>query len=166
MIPRAYITAWRKYAPWSDDAFVEQDLVLSRALVEIFSKKVIIKQLAFRGGTALNKLFFKSAYRFSEDIDLVQIDAGPIGEVMNAIRDQLDTWLGSPSTKQGRGRVTLSYRFLSELEPVGQRRLKIEINTREHFSVLGMEQKVFAVSNPWFEGDAPITIYPYSTHLK
>jgi len=33
MIQQAYITGWRSIAPWSDDAQVEQDLVLSRAVV-------------------------------------------------------------------------------------------------------------------------------------
>ena len=34
MIPRDYVTAWRATAPWVDDAQAEQDLVISRALVE------------------------------------------------------------------------------------------------------------------------------------
>jgi len=34
VIPQAHITAWRATAPWVDDAQVEQDLVLSRAVVE------------------------------------------------------------------------------------------------------------------------------------
>jgi hypothetical protein len=37
MIPRDYITEWRGQAPWVQDFQVEQDLVISRALVEIFS---------------------------------------------------------------------------------------------------------------------------------
>lgn len=73
MIPRAYITAWRKIAPWSTDAQIEQDLILSRALVEIFSQPILSSQLAFRGGTALHKLFLTPASRYSEDIDLVQV---------------------------------------------------------------------------------------------
>jgi len=32
VIPRDFITEWRKVAPWADDAQVEQDLVLSRAV--------------------------------------------------------------------------------------------------------------------------------------
>ena len=36
MIPRDYITEWRVEAPWVQDSQVEQDLVISRALVEIF----------------------------------------------------------------------------------------------------------------------------------
>ncbi len=66
MISRAYITAWRANTPWSTDAQVEQDLVLSRALVEIFSDPLLRAQLAFRGGTALYKLYLVPP-RYSED---------------------------------------------------------------------------------------------------
>jgi hypothetical protein len=79
MIPRAAITAWRPSAPWSTDAQVEQDLVLSRAIVEIFSDPTLASALVFRGGTALHKLFLAPAQRYSEDIDLVQAAPGPIG---------------------------------------------------------------------------------------
>jgi len=159
VIPRAHVTAWRKHAPWPDDALVEQDLVLSRALVELYSQEIIAGQLAFRGGTALHKLFFEPAARYSEDIDLVQLEAGPIGPAMNAIRECLDSWLGPPNSKQGQSRVTLLYRFLTETEPAGRRRLKIEIHSREHFSVLDIDRRVFSVSNPWFTGRALITVY-------
>ena len=140
MIPHDHITAWRSRAPWIQDFQVEQDLVLSRALVEIFSEPVLAEGLAFRGGTALHKLHLKSAVRYSEDIDLVQIDAGPAGPIMNAFRDVLDPWLGQPQWRQTRGRVSLVYRFEPENTPPMRMRLKIEINSREHFSILGFEK--------------------------
>ena len=34
MIPRDFITEWRSEAPWTPDEQVEQDLVISRAVVE------------------------------------------------------------------------------------------------------------------------------------
>lgn len=129
MISRAFITAWRSHVPWVDDAQVEQDLVLSRALAEIYSDPLLTEELAFRGGTALHKLFFKPAGRYSEDIDLVQVRAGPIGAIIDALRARLDPWLGSPQRKQGHGRVTLIYRFMSEIPPTEPLRLKVEINT-------------------------------------
>lgn len=55
MIPRAQITAWRSQAPWPSYAQVEQDLMLSRALVGMFRSQKISTKLAFRGGTALHK---------------------------------------------------------------------------------------------------------------
>ena len=91
MIPRDYVTAWRTRAPWVQDAQVEQDLVLSRALVEIFSHPVLAEGLAMRGGTAIYKLYLQPAARYSEDIDLVQIEAGPAGPLMDALREALSS---------------------------------------------------------------------------
>jgi hypothetical protein len=108
MIPRDYISEWRASAPWIQDSQVEQDLVISRALVDIFMHPLLSKSLAFRGGTALYKMHIKPAARYSEDIDLVQVTAEPIGPVLEALREKLDHWLGSPTWKQNEGRVTLN----------------------------------------------------------
>lgn len=159
MIPRDYITAWRSEAPWIQDFQVEQDLIISKALVDIFSQPLLREALAFRGGTALYKLFLKPPLRYSEDIDLVQISAGPAGELMDALRAVLNPWLGEPRWKQTEGRVTFNYRFDSEDSPPGPLRLKVEINTREHLSVYGIEPIPFTVSSRWFEGSCAILSY-------
>ena len=91
MIPRDYITQWRERAPWSEDFQVEQDLIISRALVEIFSDPALAGALAFRGGTALYKLYLTPPARYSEDIDLVQILPSPAGPVMDRLRGALDS---------------------------------------------------------------------------
>ena len=159
MIPRAHVTAWRASAPWPADAQVEQDLVLSRALVALYSLPEVAKTLAFRGGTALHKLVLPRPGRYSEDIDLVQIVPGPIGPVLDAVREALDPWLGSPGRKQTADGATLVYRFESSGLPVQPMRLKVEINTREHGSQVPMRRQDFAVSNPWFEGAAAVMTY-------
>ena len=97
MIPFDYITEWRAEAPWIDDAQVEQDLVISRALVEIFRHPALADSLALRGGTALSKLQLRPPARYSEDIDLVQTTAQPAGPMMNALRAVLEHWLGKPN---------------------------------------------------------------------
>lgn len=159
MISRAHITAWRADAPWSTDAQVEQDLVISRAIVEIFSDPVLSGRLAFRGGTALHKLYLTPPARYSEDIDFVQVEAGPIGDIMTALRRQLDSWLGAARSKQSAGRATMIYRFDSEIPPITPLRLNVEVNTREHFSILGFTRKPFAVDNQWFRGSAELLSY-------
>lgn len=159
MIPRDYITAWRTNAPWVQDVQVEQDLVICRALVAIFSNPVLSKALAFRGGTALYKLFLKPAARYSEDIDLVQVEAVPSGPIMSELHAVLDPWLGKPKSKQSEGRVTFTYRFESEGQPPISLRLKVEINTREHFTVYGLATQPFAVDSPWFAGECAILTY-------
>ncbi|MGH6690157.1 MAG: nucleotidyl transferase AbiEii/AbiGii toxin family protein, partial [Gammaproteobacteria bacterium] len=159
MIPRDYITEWRAEAPWVQDFQVEQDLILSRALVAIFSEPVLHGALAFRGGTALYKLHLKPAARYSEDIDLVQTRAERAGPTMEALRAVLDPWLGKPRWKQNEGRVTFVYRFESEDVPPVPLRLKVETNTREHFSVYGLRRCGFRVESRWFEGACRIQSY-------
>lgn len=165
MIPRDYITEWREHAPWVQDIQVEQDLVISRALVEIFRHPLLAQALAFRGGTALYKLYIKPAARYSEDIDLVQVRAEQAGPVMSALRSVLDPWLGAPRWKQTEGRVTFVYRFASEGVPSIPLRLKVETNTREHFAVHGFRNVPFDVGSRWFEGHCEIPTYDFDELL-
>ncbi len=159
MISQADIISWRNLAPWGGFDQVEHDLVLSRALCELYQHPIICENLVFRGGTALHKLFFDIAGRFSEDLDFVQAKAEPIGNTVDAIRECLDPWLGKPSWKQNQGRFTLNYRFQTEIEPVATRKVKIEINTREHNNLEPHLKKSYSVKNRWFYGEAIILTY-------
>lgn len=159
MIPKADIVAWRQVAPWVSDAQIEQDLIISRALVAMFQDALISEQLAFRGGTALHKLYFNPARRYSEDIDLVQIVPGPIGGLLDTLQAVLNIFLGEPRRKQKERSVTLTYRMESEGPPVVPLRLKMEINTREHFTVLGFRRRPFNVDSRWFTGECEITTF-------
>jgi predicted nucleotidyltransferase component of viral defense system len=79
------------------DAQVEQDLVIARAIVEMYSDDLLKKSLAFRGGTALHKLYLTPQIRYSEDIDLVQINSEPINPILKRMREKL-TFLGTKRT--------------------------------------------------------------------
>jgi predicted nucleotidyltransferase component of viral defense system len=79
MLPRGEILAWRAdQAPWADEDDVEQDLLLTRALCDVFADGFLREHLAFRGGTALHKLHLPPAARYSEDLDFVQREPEPI----------------------------------------------------------------------------------------
>ena len=151
MIPRRYIEEWKEFAPWPENSQVEQDLVIEKALVQIFSDPFLQEKLAFRGGTVLHKILLKPPVRYSEDIDLVQINPEPIKDTLSAIRKSLD-FLGKPIVKQKANNNTLIYRFESEIPPVINLRLKIEINCREHFSVLGYKEIEHQIENTWAKG--------------
>lgn len=159
MIPADFIAEWRAHTRWATDEQVEQDLVLSRALVTIFQDEELASTLALRGGTALHKLHFSPARRYSNDIDLVQLQPGPFGATMDRLRAQLDGWLGEPRREQGQG-VRLVYRFESEIPPVVRLKLKIETNTREHFTARGTMKMPFTVASRWWNGTSNITTYP------
>jgi len=164
MIATTYLNEWRQIVPWSDNKMVEQDLVISRLLVELFNHAKISDSLAFRGGTAIYKLFTSNPVRYSEDIDLVQIKAEPIGETITAIRSIVDPILGEPERKRSKKTFTLTYDILAE-DASEPQKLKIEINTREHFSVFGLQQKDFSIKSRWFSGKSTILSYEFNELL-
>jgi len=51
------------------------------------------------------------------------------------------------------------YRFDTEIKPIISMRLKIEINTREHFNVLGLKDIPYKVENSWFSGECTLIGY-------
>lgn len=65
MIPLAFIQAWSQHALWPDLRQVEQDLIISKALCDLFSAPRLKGKIAFRGGTAINKLLFQKPIRVS-----------------------------------------------------------------------------------------------------
>lgn len=158
MIPQSDIIEWSNTVAWQTNEQIEQDLIICRALVQIFNDDYLAGHLAFRGGTALHKLYIQPQSRYSEDIDLVQMKAGPIGKALDRIRTVLD-FIGKAKVEVGDTMATMKFRFDSEIAPVVILRLKIEINCREHFAELGWETKGFSVQSNWFEGSCSLTTY-------
>lgn len=158
MIPINEIKAWSNVVPWITDEQIEQDLVICRSLVEIFSDDFLAENLVFRGGTALHKLYLQPQPRYSEDIDLVQKKADPIKNIIVQLQKRL-SFLGQPVMKQKANNNTLVFRFDSENVTPVKLRLKVEINCREHFSVLGFTTKTFSVNTAWFKGACNITTF-------
>ncbi len=158
MIPIMNIVAWSAHAPWPEMRQVEQDLVISRALVDLFADPILETELRFRGGTALNKLFFPKPLRYSEDIDLVRTTAGPIGPILDRVRAVLEPWLGQAAFDQSQIAPKLRFRVPAE-DGSGEIRLKIEINTREIEAFDKPQAIAFAVDNPWFTGKADIATF-------
>lgn len=158
MIPSAYIQAWRAQAPWPDARQVEQDLVICRALCDLFNAPALRGKLAFRGGTAINKLLFKQPLRYSEDIDLVQTQAEPIGTTVDAIRAAL-SWLGKCNREQAGHSMHLVFKFTSEADSQATLKLKVEINTREHSPLFGIRSYPFEVTNDWYQSKTEIASF-------
>lgn len=159
MIPETNITAWSQTAPWAEPRQIEQDLIISRALVDIFNHDLLGSTLRFRGGTALNKIIFPKPLRYSEDIDLVRTEASPIGPVLDALREVLEPWLGQGGFAQSQVAPKLKFRVPAEDDPDLQIRLKVEINIAE---IEAFDPPVLAdyeVDNPWFSGATKIATF-------
>ncbi|MCK9255673.1 MAG: nucleotidyl transferase AbiEii/AbiGii toxin family protein [Bacteroidales bacterium] len=158
MIPKRAIEEWAEFMSWKSKEFIEQDLIICRALCQLYKDEYLAEHLALRGGTTLNKIYLNPQPRYSEDIDLVQIKAEPIKETIDRIRDAL-VFIGEPKIKQKGHNNTLIFRFESEIPPIIPIRLKVEINTREHFNVLGLIRHKFEVKNQWYSGTCQARTY-------
>jgi predicted nucleotidyltransferase component of viral defense system len=156
MIPQAYITDWRNKAPWQDDFQVEQDMIIERALIEIYNDLYLKERLAFRGGTALHKLYLAPPARYSEDIDLVQIKAEPFGPIIDRLRERLK-FLGDPAVKQKQHNNTMVFNINSEGGiPL---KLKVETNCREHKTIYGIKDVKVKMDSEWYKGEALVPTY-------
>lgn len=154
MIFEDAIIAWRDMAPWQNDAQVEQDLILSGLIYEIYSHPTLKDQIIFRGGTCLNKLFWDNPTRYSEDLDFVQIKSGPIGPIIDSINAVAKSIFDkNPVKKEVTKRsLKLFYGFTPEIPPGKPLKIKIEVNLREHFSVEGVKEMDFRLDSPWKTG--------------
>lgn len=159
MIPAQNIVAWGNVVPWAEQRQVEQDLITSRSLVEIFSDDMLRDAVRVRGGTALNKPHFPKPMRYSEDIDLVRTSGGPIGPILDRLRVVLEPWLGRARFDQSP--VAPKFRFRVDAEDGGGLpiRLKVEINTREIRAFDDPASLPLKVENPWFSGEAAISTF-------
>ena len=117
MINIPAILEWEKDYPWQRKSQIEQDLIICRALCALYNNEYLSEHLAFRGGTMLNKIYLNPQPRYSEDIDLVQINTEPIKETIDKIRSVL-SFLGKPVVKQKAHNNTLIFRFNSEIPPI------------------------------------------------
>jgi len=157
VIPLAYLQGWTAHAPWPDLRQVEQDLIICRALCDLFNSETLAGKIAFRGGTAINKLLFANPLRYSEDIDLVQTQAEPIGKLIVGVRDAL-SWLGPCNYKQAEHSTHLVFKFTPEVGGVPLK-LKVEINTREHANRFDLKAYPFDVKNDWYAGSTEIVSF-------
>ncbi|MBZ0187859.1 MAG: nucleotidyl transferase AbiEii/AbiGii toxin family protein, partial [Candidatus Obscuribacterales bacterium] len=158
MIPQAYLQEWSSKAPWPDARQIEQDLIICRALCDLFNSPALAGKIAFRGGTAINKLLFQQPLRYSEDIDLVQIRAEPIRDTLDAMRDAL-SWLGRFSYSQASHSTHLVFKFSPEAAPDTTLKVKVEINTREHQHMYELKQYPFEVESDWYSAQTEIASF-------
>lgn len=163
MIKDRFILEWAKQFPWSRSEQVEQDLLISRAVVAIYSDPFLAERLAWRGGTALYKLYLKPQPRYSEDIDLVLIRPEPMGPILDRMREVL-SFIPDMQAKGKRYNHVLKLRFVSEAGAIPCR-VKVEVNCNEHFTELGFAKVPFEVENSWFTGACEVTAYRFEEML-
>jgi len=98
--------------------------------------------------------------RYSEDIDLVRTTSGPIGPILDRVRERREPWLGRANFDQSQVAPKLRFRTPAE-DPAAtaQIRLKVEINTAETQAYDAPQAVPFRVDNPWFAGEADVATF-------
>ncbi len=128
---------------------------MSRLIIDIANHDLLGPELAFRGGTCLHKLHLPTALRYSEDLDYVRTTHGPVGAVVDALRDVTSAvGLQERSRKIRAGIAT--YVCRASAEAGGVIRIKIETNVEETEPFLDRERRSYAVASPWFEGHGEV----------
>ncbi len=156
MIASTAITHWSTIAPWPTLDQVEQDLVLSRVIVEISSHPLLGEELVFRGGTAFHKLHLATPRRYSEDLDYVRTTHGPIGPVLDGLRE-LGEGLGLTVATDVRQHPKAYFR--GTFDSGGKLKIKVEMNTYETSPSQPLQRIVHQVDSPWWSGEAEVQTF-------
>ncbi len=159
MIAQAYLNEWVSRAPWPTQLQIEQDLLLSRLIVEIAGHELLGGELALRGGTCLNKLHLPEPLRYSEDLDYVRRTRSGIKPYLTALREvALDTGLVEHGTTQSGQMVHIVFDAQATGGP-GRIRIKIETNIAETDSFLPRITLPYAVDSRWWSGEASVSTF-------
>ena len=160
MIPQAAITAWGTSRPWPSFDAIEQDLLLARAIVEVYRHPLLSDELAFRGGTCLHQIHLAQPRRYSEDLDFVRVSNTSIGPVYDALRDVAAT-MGITDVQTVSGRYPkMRWRAPATSDPQALLRIKIEMNTFETSPARVHVRIPFAVESPaYFTGNADVLTF-------
>jgi predicted nucleotidyltransferase component of viral defense system len=159
MIPRAQIIEWSARAPWPTEADVEQDLILSRLMVEIANDDLLGPELAMRGGTCLHKLHLPVALRYSDDLDYVRGSHSGIGPYLNAFR-RIATSIGLVERGIQRSGDMVHIAFETQsTDGLRQIRIKVETNVRETDACFERTRCQFVVDSRWWSGAADISTF-------
>lgn len=160
MIPSAAITEWSRRAPWATRAQIEQDLILSRLIVEIAADPLLGSEFALRGGTCFHKLCLPKPGRYSEDLDYVRVTRSGIAPYMDSLRAIAGTvGLEEVDYAVKEGNVQMFFRTEPTDGP-GRIRIKLETNVREVESFHARVRVLHRVESPWWEGAADVLTYP------
>ena len=131
MIDRPALIAWRSLAPWPNPVQIEQDLLLSRLMIEIARDEALGSELVMRGGTCLNKLHLPTPLRYSEDLDYVRRTRGGIKPYTQALAKIAEQVGLTVSSRQRSGQMVHVYLDWQPTEGIGRIRIKIEMNIAE-----------------------------------
>lgn len=157
MITQPGLDQWRIEVPWEEPDIVEQDLVLSRLIIEIANHPMLGDELVFRGGTCFHKVWLDRPWRYSEDLDYVRRTGGGVGKILDALREIAEAVGFDRATTDVRRHPKI--RLFSTFRSGQPMHIKIEMNTYERSPARPLTKIRHHVDNHWFNGSADVTTF-------
>ncbi len=158
MIPQAFITEWASRVPWPESYQVEQDLILSRLMIEIAENELLKDEFVMRGGTCLHKVHLKEPRRYSEDLDYVRrTHSGikPYIDELRGIADRVGLMVSNVNSSESMVHLYLD----TEATGSGSIRVRVETNIRETDFFKKPTALDHAVDSRWWSGKAKIPTF-------
>jgi predicted nucleotidyltransferase component of viral defense system len=165
VIDRPALIAWRAKAPWPNTVQIEQDLLLSRLMIEIALDERLGPELAMRGGTCLHKLHLPAPLRYSEDLDYVRTTRTGIKPYTQALGEIAERLGFKLSSRKRSGQMVQVYLDAQPTEGLGLIRIKIEMNIAETDSYRPRKTVRHTINTSWWSGEADISTYEASELL-
>ena len=159
MIPQGAITEWQANVPWPQPYQVEQDLILSRLMIEIARDEVLGEEFVLRGGTCLHKLHLPEPLRYSEDLDYVRRTRSGIRPYLDALRSIAAEVGLDVSNVERSGQMVHMYLDAEPTSGIGRIRVKIETNIAETTPFMPTITLPLTVESQWFQGSADVPTY-------
>jgi predicted nucleotidyltransferase component of viral defense system len=122
------------------DTQIEKDYILTWILIGVANNEDLSKSLAFKGGTALKKFYFKD-YRYSEDLDFTLVDddlsndaiQDAFNEVFQYVREEANISLSMEDFGIHKtGNINFYISYVGPLGGAGaNKRVKVDISRTE-----------------------------------
>lgn len=122
------------------DTQIEKDYILTWILIGVANNEDLSKSLAFKGGTALKKFYFKD-YRYSEDLDFTLVDddlsndaiQDAFNEVFQYVREEANVSLSMEDFGIHKtGNINFYISYVGPLGGAGaNKRVKVDISRTE-----------------------------------
>ena len=141
--------------PWDDNRLVEQDLALTRLIIDVANHPILFDKLSLKGGTCLHKLWLPEPWRYSEDLDYNRIVASDPLEIVNSLREiASDTGFRDATFKQNK--LFLHLWLADALEDGQEFQVKIDIQREIKPDSSAYQHRQFAIDNPWCSKQASV----------
>lgn len=134
------------------DQQIEKDYILSWILQGVAQHPKLSKEIVFKGGTVLKKVYFKN-YRFSEDLDFTLIDFSKtneevfiwFSEVFEFIQEEANIPLEiTDNNEHEDGGINFYISYIGPLGGLGaNKRVKVDVVRAEQLEFKPVFQKVF-----------------------